>query len=262
MKKLIYVLALLPFMFCSCEDKVSDQQGESGENGPIVERLPVVKCLEFENGGYYGFEYDSYGRMNRISYYDNSMESESTFAQVYYEDQQVTKILEGGVDICYKLDEAGKVVKASPTFLGNGDEEDYEVFEYDNDNYISSVSVAYDDGLAIWEFKVTDGNYTCITTDYESLFVEYTDYPNSYSIDLNYYLLTSAVWTPFYCFWFSKFPGATCPNLIKSIDGGGFKSVYHYSFDDFGRVSSITMNKSYKDDGEKIVVTLSVKYKE
>ena len=266
MKKLFYVLmAIVPFLLCGCKDDRNPQQKE--ESDPEVNDVPMVSRLVFENvwGSYYGFEYDSKGRMERITSGEEEGEStEITCAQVYYEDRQVTKIMEGGAIVTYELDEDGKVVKASPSFIGDGDERDYVLFEYDGNGYMKSATVPYYEDGALFTLKVKDGNYTSIASGDNAMFIEYTDYPNNYSIDLNFYLIASATWTPFYCLWFSKFPGANSANLIKRISDNGVEVTYYYSFDSYGRVSSITINKSYKDDNdaENIVVTMNVKYEE
>lgn len=259
MKKSFYALALVPFLFCSCKDDITPQHKE--EPDQEVNGVPMVSRLVFENDWetYYGFEYDSQGRMERITCGEGAG-SENTFAQVYYEGRQVTKIMEGGTILTYELDDEGRVVKASPSFMSFGDGEgDYVAFEYDADGYIKSAAVpCYNDGS--FSIKVKDGNYTSISDGVDnSVFIEYTDYPNNYSIDLNYYLIASSTWTPFYGFWFSKFPGANSANLIKRISLGDDGDItFYYSVDASGKVSSIAMSMP----DEERVVTMNVKYEE
>lgn len=246
---LMSILSIIAITGCG-PDKLSDT-----DNQEVVWK---VSRLVFEDYDYYGFKYDLQGRMNQITWGMATGGDEETMAWVYYEGKQVTKLLEDGVNVSYDLDAEGRVVSASPTFRGDGGKDDYEVFEYDVNGYISKVTSPL---MPDFEFEVVNGNYTRMSVGSEGLSIEYTDYPNNYSIDMNFYMLASSTWTPFYCLWFSKFPGTACQNLIKRISGSDNVVTYYYSFDAAGRVSSITMNKSY-GDGENIIAGMTVQYEE
>ncbi len=249
MKRLIILILFIMALTGCGSDKLSD-----ADNREVVQK---VSRLVFEDGNYYGFKYDSQGRISQITFGEVTGDEE-TMAWVYYEGKQVTKLLEDGVNVSYDLDAEDRVVKASPTFRGDGGKDDYEVFKYDVNGYISTVTSPL---MPDFQFEAANGNYTRMSVGGEGLSIEYTDYLNNYSIDMNFYLQTSSTWTPFHCLWFSKFPGTACQNLIKRISGSNNVVTYYYSFDAAGRVSSITMNKSY-GDGENVIAEMTVQYEE
>ena len=243
------ILSIIAITGCE-SDKLSNT-----DNQEVVWKVSRLVFDDF----YYGFKYDSQDRMSQIIFGEVAGDEE-IMARVFYEGNEVTKLLED-VNVTYELDAKGRVVKASPTFLRSYDDEeddDYEVFEYGTNGYISRVTGPL---MPDCEFEVTNGNYTRMSVNGSGLSIEYTEYPNNYSIDMNYYLLNSATLTPFYCLWFSKFPGTVCQNLIKRISGSDNVVTYYYTFDAAGRVSSITMNKSY-GDGENIIAGMTVQYEE
>ena len=223
---------------CVCCKPFSDNDDVTdGPNENKVSR--VVKKLTLENGESYSFDYDAAGR---LSGYYVLYDEGSYHYTISYEDAGIrfTNKYEGDTNGClFKLGEGGY---ASKIMFFHG--EDYGEADnlYYNDGYLCRM----DDGdRVIDDITYSDGNCRYYAGDY----MEYTSFPNDYSIDFNNFW----VLMPVEVYTFVRLAGITSRNLIGLSQHDGFRRSFDYAFDDFGRVKTITCTNS---EGYVSVVTV------
>lgn len=254
MKKLIYVLALLPFMFCSCEDKVSDQQGESGEGmKKLVKEVVYQKDEDSEWKEVFSFAYDSVGRLKEVR-------------------------VDGETELIYEYNDGVLLVKSGendpdPVFVYFGDDGlistiDYlngkEYFTYDEDSNLQTLTYKGSGLEATYRYIWKGGNVTEVTavsnldTDSFSL-IRYTYYEIEDKLNINLLALFES--------------GIICM-YDESVDKSMFRGIYNRNLlkrieqpDEYGNPDYVSFSYEFDSDGypTKISIlewgaTISIKY--
>lgn len=231
MKKLIYVLAVLPFVFCACSDLDADQLPD--DNNDKSEQVPVVKKLyASENGRQVAridYDYDSQGRVNHIYL----MEGEYMMASRIKYDGNNVELESEEETVSYQCDDQGRLleVRWSPDNGIPG-----LTFGYDENGYICSVASIDEDPESESDIIIASGNNYTYMTGY---YIEYTDYPNNYSIDMNW---MSSYWMGAESFdetYGMKFKNSYSQNLFKSMRDDEIEAVFTYAFDELSNVTDI-----------------------
>ena len=228
--KVLLALYAMIFLFCACSNLDTDS---SSDRNPDETPLVAIKNLScFENGKLilsWDYDYDSKGRVNHI--YTMGAESYFNVATITYEDGLVRLETDDEYEASYRCDDDGRLEQMSSS-PHNGNPG--WVVEYDKSGYICSFTTLRDDPEK-FDIIASGGNYTFMGWNY----IEYTDYPNKYSIDMN--------WMTMFLFGFElfdetyalKFKNGYSKNLIKSIKTDETEKRVTYVFDDSSNVTDI-----------------------
>lgn len=219
-KKMFYLLAVLAVL-TGCEK----------EPAPKVSK--VVKKMECLQGGkiisYRTYTYDKSSKLSEVKMsYTGGSNSTLSFL---YADESVT-ILNGGESYILSLDKTGKPEK----IISN---EGIRTCTYGLNGYLEKFDV--ETGTGKYELPSTNqnGNFVMISDlDGSPLKIEYTQYENDYSIDLNSVVPIENMFT---CLNSLKVNGMYSANLVKSITTADASYYFTYNFDAKDRVTDMVV---------------------
>lgn len=220
LKKIFYIVAVAAVL-AGCEK----------ESAPKVSK--VVKRMECLQGGKAicskTYAYDGASKLTevKVSYSGGS----NMTLSFLYADESVT-ILNGGESYILSLDHTGKPEK----IISN---EGIRTCTYGLNGYLEKFSV--ETGTGKYELTATNqnGNFVMISDlDGSPLKVEYTQYENDYSIDLNSVVPIENMFT---CLNSLKVNGMHSANLVKSITTADASYYFTYNFDAKNRVTDMVV---------------------
>lgn len=252
MKKLIYVLALLPFMFCSCEDEVSDQQGESGEEmKKLIKELVYQEDEDSDWKEVYSFVYDSVGRLKKVIIIYEGKEVDEVDEEMIYEYNDgvlLVKFAENDPDpVLVYFEDEGLVTSLNDKYSKS-------YFTYDDNSCLQTLiyvskSTGYERTTSyIWK----GGNVAAeVTTDNSSnsskCTYTYYDIADKLNIDVFSLFESGVMGLDFETIDKSVFRGIYNRNLLKRIeelDESGRPRYIHsfsYEFDSDGYPTKISI---------------------
>ena len=238
--KIRFALAVvLSLVLLSCDRCEGDKNPDSETVNELPDVVHMVRRISYdtEASGVCEFEYDSHGRLVRVWFESSLQERTPTMAYQY-----------GGDYIKVMLhDEKPVDLKFESGYLCEDwmDGHKYYEFRYNDSGVLSGISDC-EDGHGK-SFVWNDGNLiSMIDHKGDAEHLEYTEYPNDYSIDFGLGLGLYSCGIPAHEFMYLRFPGITSRNLV-SRSYNWFVCTSHemsYEFDEKGRVSAITVRCS------------------
>lgn len=238
MKKPLLLLSVSLLILTSCKKDKDKQPDKKEEVCSLTEGTYTAKRTGVGQFGKTTYTYDDKGRVSTFKW--NAVNNPYT-EQYTYSNDQITATINNGLIITYKLDNAGRISKAS---YSDGSKEIN--YTYNVDGYL--IQEASTDGSSS-KYTYTDGNLT--TDAYTDKNPEYSHTATiAYNNDAakNNFIDEQAVnWLPkHYNAALKAYFGKTSKNLpSKSFDSNGFYENYTYDKDAKGNIVKFTTTDKY-----------------